>query len=134
PAGKVEASVSAAGKTWIGRLASSGPKASGPSPKLKAVVLRRSQMFQFITETPVQRYKALQEFIALPAIQKSESSLRAAYKGKSGEYNQAVRAKGQADEALDSLWNDEGRPGNSAWEWAKSRAARDESELASSVA
>ena len=74
---QLEASVTAKGQTWTGRLSSAGPKTAGTGPRPKAVILRRSQMLQFISETPKKRYEALQEFISLPAIEKSEVSLRA---------------------------------------------------------
>ena len=133
-ASKLEVSVCVAGKTWTARLGSSGPKTTGPEPRPTATILRRSQMLQFINETPKKRYEALRDFIALPAIEKSESSLRAACKRVSSDYSEAVRAKEQADEALTALWNDEGQPGKDAWAWAKSHVSRDATELGNSVA
>ncbi len=131
---KLEVSVGAGRQTWTGRLSSTGPKTGGPASRPNAAILRRSQLLQFISETPKKRYEALQEFISLPAIEKSETSLRAAHKNASSKYESAVKAKEQASEALSALWNDEGRQGKTAWAWAASQAGQDATDLGNSVA
>lgn len=132
-AGKLDVTITAGGKKWTGRLDSDGPHTKGPDGRPEATVLRRSQVLQFVNDAPRKRYEALQTFITLPAIEKSEAALRGAFKTKSADYDRAVRDKELADESLNSLWRDEGCPGNKAWDWAKSEVVKDASSLIGSV-
>jgi energy-coupling factor transporter ATP-binding protein EcfA2 len=132
-ASKLEVSITAGGKKWTGRLESDGPNTKGPADRPAATVLRRSQVLQFVNEAPKKRYEALQTFITLPIIEKSEAALRRASNTTSSEYNDAVTAKAIADESLRRLWEEEGRKGTSPWDWAKSEVAKDSSSLSQSV-
>jgi energy-coupling factor transporter ATP-binding protein EcfA2 len=133
-ASKLEVTITAGSKKWTGRLESDGPNTKGPADRPAATVLRRSQVLQFVNEAPKKRYEALQTFISLPVIEKSEAALRRASNTTSGEYNDAATAKAIADESLRRLWEEEGRQGNSPWDWAKSEVAKDSSSLTQSVA
>jgi energy-coupling factor transporter ATP-binding protein EcfA2 len=132
-ASKLEVTITAGSKKWTGRLESDGPNTKGPADRPAATVLRRSQVLQFVNEAPKKRYEALQTFITLPVIEKSEAALRRASNTTSGEYNDAVTAKALADESLRRLWEEEGRKGKSPSDWAKSEVAKDSSSLSQSV-
>lgn len=97
--------------------------------KPSARILRRAQILQLIEQKPVDRYKALGQYIELPGVIKAEASLRDAEKQKRTDYDLAVKAREQAENALEDLWKGEGSPGNSAFEWAVVEKAIDVTKL-----
>src|SRR5262249_13102436 len=70
---------------------------------------------------PKDRYLVLQDFIAVPGVQKCESALRDALKAVERELNDAVVAKQQAEDTLEKLWKAEGGTGSGYLEWAKEK-------------
>ena len=108
-------------QTWSASLGKDRPVSSGPDGRPAARILRRSQILQVVSAPPKDRYKALQDFIALPGVQKSEQSLREAVKAVGRELNDTVIAKQQAEETLEKLWMAEGQPGKGYLEWAKEK-------------
>jgi hypothetical protein len=61
----------------------------------------------------------------VPGIEKSEKTLREAVITVESNYHEAIRALGQANEALEKLWGDEGKPGANAIDWASVEAGKD---------
>lgn len=108
-------------QTWSASLRRNGPVSSGPDGRPAARILRRSQLLQIVNDQPRARYEALQDFIAVPGVQKSEQSLREAVKAVKGELNDAVVARQQAEETLEKLWSVEGQLGKGYLEWAKEK-------------
>ena len=97
--------------------------------KPSARILRRAQILQLIEQKPVDRYKALGQYIELPGVIKAEASLRDAEKQKRGDYELAVKACEQAESALQDLWKGEGSPGEDAFAWAVAEKIVDVSKL-----
>jgi energy-coupling factor transporter ATP-binding protein EcfA2 len=133
-AGDLLVTLDAGGQRWIGRLESSGPRTSGPPVRPSVAVLRRSQVLRIINEQPKKRYEALGDLLGLPGIRGSEETLREATRDRENRLDEAARAKQQADEALQRLWEAEGSPSPDALSWGRQRAAADPASLAASLA
>lgn len=108
-------------QTWSASLGRTRPVSSGPDGRPAARILRRSQILQVVSAQPKARYEALQNFIAVPGVQKSERSLREAVKAVERELNEAIVAKQQAEETLEKLWIAEGQPSKGYLKWAKQK-------------
>ncbi len=133
-AGDVRVVLSAGKGTWEGRLADAGPSVTGPPGCPTVTILRRSHILRVINAQPKDRYAALGDLLRLPGIRASEASLREALNDLESRYNEAARAKDQADEALEELWKTEGGPGANALAWARSSCAEEPSALKTSLA
>ncbi len=101
--------------------------------KPSARILRRAQILQLIEQKPVDRYKALGQYIELPGVIKAEAALREAEKEKKSDYDQAVKACEQAGSALEALWTEEGKPGVSAAAWAVAEKAIELTQMAADL-
>jgi len=115
--------ITGGGQTWSATLGTSGPQTSGSKPRPSAKILRRSQLLKVLNAEPRDRYKALQEFIAVPNVQTCEDQLREAIKSVKNELDEAARAKAQAQVTLERLWKDEGARGKNAETWGRAQAA-----------
>ncbi|HEX3987904.1 MAG TPA: hypothetical protein VHZ30_00650, partial [Verrucomicrobiae bacterium] len=118
---------------FTGTLSKDGPVIAPATGCPDARILRRSNILQLLDAQPKQRFEALKAFITVPGIEKSEESLREAWRTADANYNEAVRAYTQANTALEGLWTAEGKPGKSALEWAAAEAAKDLSALEAAV-
>jgi len=88
-------------------------------------ILRRKSILALVDTPSSERYKALQSYIEMPGIVKSEASLREAIKGAEREFDEDRRGLTQAQEALDKLWQQQKKPNASAEAWAEAEKARD---------
>ena len=120
-------------RTWSASLGKNRPVSSGPDGRPAARILRRSQVLQVVSAQPKVRYEALQNFIAVPEVQKSERSLREAVKAVERDLNDAVVAKQQAEETLEKLWMAEGQPSKGYLEWAKEKVQEKPGDLEATV-
>jgi len=118
---------------WTATLGSDGPVISPSSGCPDAHILRRKSILKLIEAQPKQRFEELKTFIAVPGIEKSETALRDICRTIQSEYDEAVRAFDQANEALEKLWNAEGRPSNNAIAWAGAEARKDMTQLQAEV-
>ena len=119
--------------TWTASLGKDGPIVSPPTGHPDVRILRRKRILDLIEEQPKKRYETLKSFIAVPGIEKSETTLRDALKTKESAYDQAVRALSQAKDELEKLWDAEGKPGKEAVQWAMKEADKDISQLKTNV-
>lgn len=120
--------------TFTGTLAKDGPSVYPLTGCPDARILRRSKILQLLDAQPKQRFEALKAFIAVPGIDKSEEALRTAARGAKESYEEAVRSYTQADTQLQALWTAEGKPGETALEWAATEAGKDLTTLENAVA
>lgn len=118
---------------FTGTLAKDGPVVTPPTGCPDARILRRSNILKLLDAPPKQRFEELKAFIAVPGIEKSENSLREAWRTVDQNFNEAVRAYSQASTALEELWNTEGKPGSSALKWAAAETAKDLSALETAI-
>jgi len=129
----LKVSISYAGQSWSATLGRTGPESTGPEGRPTARILRRSQILQVVNAPPKARYEALQSFIAVPMVQKSEDSLRDTIKTVKRELSDAVVAKNRAEETLEKLWKAEGSPGNNYITWATAKAKEKADDLQANV-
>lgn len=92
-------------------------------------ILRRANILRLIEAQPHKRFEALQDYINVPGIQRSEEALRAAARDVNNELNLQVQAYTQAQAALEKVWQAEGRPNESAEKWAETEKIKDLSKL-----
>lgn len=118
-----------ASQAWTATLGKDGPVVSPASGYPDIRILRRKSILELIEAIPSKRYEALKAFIAVPGIDKSEKALRDAVTSIESNYNESIRALGQANEALVKLWTDEGRPAPDAITWACAESKKDISQL-----
>jgi energy-coupling factor transporter ATP-binding protein EcfA2 len=130
---KLKVLLAASVGNFTGTLSKDGPVITPTNGCPDARILRRSNILQLLDAQPKQRFEALKAFITVPGIEKSEESLREAWRTADANYNEAVRAYTQANTALEGLWTAEGKPGKSALEWAAAEAAKDLSALEAAV-
>jgi hypothetical protein len=126
----VEVTLEHGGQQWVAKLGRTGPQVSGPDGRPIIHVLRRSQTLRIVDSEPKGRYDALKSFIAVPGVEAGEVALRKAADQAGKEYTEAVRARQQAQDALERLWVAEHKPGTSSLAWAKERAKESEAGLA----
>src|SRR5579859_7107644 len=88
-------------------------------------ILRRSHILSLIDAQPKDRFKALQEYIDVSGLEKSEEALRTAVKDTNDELSRQVQAYTQADVALEKLWQAEGKPEKNPRAWAEAEKAKD---------
>lgn len=129
----VNVSLVSASKTWTASLGKDGPLVSPSTGCPDARILRRRQILRLIETQPKQRFDALREFLSVPNIEKSETSLREATRNTEGLLNEAVRALEQAGSELEKLWTAEGKPGSGASDWAAAEARKDVAAMEASV-
>lgn len=129
----VKVTLAAPGKKWEATLATAGPVVIPAADCPEARILRRKSILKLIEAQPKERFETLKTFITVPNIDKCEAALRVAERAAEDAVNETARALSQANEALQKLWEAEGKPGESALEWAKQESEKDVSQLAASV-
>ncbi len=94
-------------------------------------VLRRRDLLKLIEANAAERYKAIQDFIAVSGVDNAESALRADWNMVEKQVNDAKVAKKQAEKSLHALWQQEKQPNETQSDpliWATQRIADDVSE------
>ncbi|MCA9474122.1 MAG: AAA family ATPase [Nitrospira sp.] len=115
--------------SWTATLGSDGPIVSPSSGYPDAQILRRKTILKLIEAVPKDRFEELRAFIAVPNVEKAESSLRDAVRLTKDEFNQCSAAFSQAKDSLEELWKAEGNPGTDPFSWAASEVKKDISQL-----
>lgn len=127
--GNLSVALESQSATWVATLGKKGPTTS-PTPGCPdARILRRKSILRLIEAQPKERYETLKSFIAVPTIEKSESTLREAARQAESELEECARALSQATVELEKLWQLEGARGGSAQAWAQVEAAKNLSVL-----
>lgn len=96
---------------------------------LNVQVLRRAKILQLVEATPQKRYEALQAFIDVGSVEKSETALRNAQNSATNELNAMASKIADAESSLQELWEKEGSAGENAESWAKAKSEADRSNL-----
>ncbi|HAJ37173.1 MAG TPA: hypothetical protein DCL15_15995 [Chloroflexi bacterium] len=125
---KMEVELVCSGQTWRANLQDGKPNIS-PDNAPPAFVLRRANIARVMDATPSERYKALQAFITVPKVERSEGELRRAVKEVNDEVDQSLTARRLAEEALTRFWQAEGCPNNSPIDWAIQQTREDTASL-----
>lgn len=125
----VQVALETEGGTWRGSITGSSLSVSPDSGYPSLRVLRRSNILRLVEAQPSARFKELSPFLALSAIEKSEDSLRSAWRSTKGNLDAAVASTTEATLALDAFWVKEDSPGESSIEWAKNQKELDPASL-----
>jgi energy-coupling factor transporter ATP-binding protein EcfA2 len=112
-------------ESWTGTMRRNAISVAGATEKPVVRILRRSEVLQLILAQPADRYRALQRFIDISTVERSEDALRTEWSRVEGKINGLVSEQERASTRLNELWEAEGRPGpgTSAVEWARHRIA-----------
>jgi hypothetical protein len=124
--------VSSDGTTWTATLSKSEIVTS-PMPRPAIQVLRRVNLQRFIDTPPGDRYKELRHLIGVERVERSEEALKRALESAKQEFDEAVRVRSGAEEQLETIWDQEGRPGVDWRSWAGEAAGADPTSLRESV-
>ncbi|MEZ5943946.1 MAG: AAA family ATPase [Planctomycetaceae bacterium] len=107
---------------FAGTLKGAKPQIAPTTDPPKINILRRSQLLKLVEAIPSERYKALQHFIDVPGIEKSEQQLEAAVKSENKEIEKAQGSQLLAAQQLSSLWETNGKPLGDWKKWADSKS------------
>ncbi len=118
-----------AAKTWKATLSGSKAKVTGSTPRPKAKILRRAQILEFVDAQPAKRYEAFSRFVAVPSVEKSESTLREADRVAREEFNTAATNLNTARDELQKLYREAGEPKPDLKKWAKTKNDTDPKDL-----
>ena len=95
-------------------------------------VLRRRDLLKLIEANAADRYKAIQDFIAVTGVDIAEAALRADCNTVDRQVTEAKAAQTQAEKSLRALWEQEKQPDeleSEPFAWATIRIAKNVSEL-----
>jgi len=119
----LEVVVNSNAESWTGTLRRNAISIDGIADKPVVKILRRNEILRLILAQPADRYRALQRFIDISAVERSEDALRSQSTSVEGTINGLVSEQDRASTKLNELWDAEGKPGpgTSAMEWARHR-------------
>lgn len=95
-------------------------------------VLRRRDLLKLIEATAAERYKAIQDFIAVEGVDGAEAALRFDLNAVETDFKNAGIAQGQAEKSFRALWEEQKQPNEPEDDpqgWATRRIAENFSEL-----
>ena len=118
---------------WHGRLKGSKPTVTGNINYLSVEILRRDKILKLINAEPGKRYEALKDFIELPNIRSSESSLRDRIRGIERDLHENTHTKNDKEDTLKKSWEGENNPGADYRSWAKEISKKEDTELEKKV-
>ena len=119
--------------SWVAVFGKDGPLVTPSTGYPDARILRRKAILKLIDARPKDRFDELKTFIAIPNIEKSEESLREAFKTTQKSFDESTRAYSQAKDGLESLWTKEGKLGTDAIAWAEKESSSDMTKLQAQV-
>jgi ABC-type transport system involved in cytochrome c biogenesis ATPase subunit len=115
---------------WTSTLGSKyHPDTLGDPNIPKASILRRDKILDFITKQPAPRYEAIKSFIDTPQCEKIESFINQLKIDYEKESENSISAIADAEDALNKLWELEGRVGANYSVWAQQKTSRSSEEL-----
>lgn len=118
-----------AAESFKATLSGSKPKITGPQSRPKAKILRRTQILEIVDAQPAQRYTAFSRFVAVPNIEKSESTLREAARTSKEDFENAAQNLSSAKDSLARLYQEAGSPKPNVETWAKAKNDTDPKDL-----
>ncbi len=109
------------------------PDTTGDPNIPKASILRRDKILDFITKQPAPRYEAIKSFIETPQCEKIEGLINQLKLDYEKESENSIRAIADAEDALNKLWELEGRVGANYLAWAQQKISRSSEELQTEI-
>jgi energy-coupling factor transporter ATP-binding protein EcfA2 len=100
-------------------------------PRLK--ILRRSQLLNLIAAQPKERYDVIAPFIDISGVEQSEQSLRRLLQTEEDSRESASARIEENRAMLEKFWEQAGRPGSAALDWARAEAQKNVAELSGEI-
>ena len=116
-------------KTFSATLSGSRANVTGPIPRPKAKILRRSQILDIIDARPADRYEAFKRFVAVPNVEKAENALREAARTAGSDFEIAAQNLSNSQHELTRLYKEAGSPQPDLKTWAKGKNDTDPKDL-----
>ena len=120
-ASALRAEVYSGSECWTGTLSGNKVRVQGDVEKPVVRILRRNKILDLVIAQPGDRYKALQRFIDIAIVERSEATLKQKRDETRNNINRLVADRELMSIQLDKLWEEEDRPGpgRTAMEWAE---------------
>jgi energy-coupling factor transporter ATP-binding protein EcfA2 len=112
----------ACGAQWTGNLAGSQARLSGSEARPRVEILRRSRLAKIVAAGATERFEQLDRFVNVEGVTASEVGLDRAAKEAKLRLQKASEEIAGAEAALRALWEEQGRPGDNTFGWARSAA------------
>ncbi|WP_167884882.1 hypothetical protein [Leptospira fluminis] len=117
------------GEPWRATFSADGITTSPNMNLPDARILRRQTILRLIELEPRKRFDELKAFISVPNVDKTESVFRNAIKDTEKIFNEHTRSLSQAKDTINVMWEQAGKTGQSALDWAQGQASIDTSHL-----
>lgn len=127
--GDVSVKLEAKGGNCSASLTKSGVVVNPSNIQPKVKVLRRSQILNLVAAKASDRYNAISQFIDVSGVETSETSLRQLIRDIEKKIEVAVAVVQEGRETIERFWEQAGRPGQTALEWAAVEIVKDQSAL-----
>ncbi len=88
-------------------------------------VLRRSQILNLVEARPADRYSAISHFIDVAGVEASEANLRALIRDIESRIEVAIARVQENRDTIENFWEQAGKVGDDAIQWAQNEVARD---------
>lgn len=126
--------LASASETWTVQLIRGKVFNDPPESRPRVAMLRRHQIWDLLAKPPGAKYEALRPFIAIDAIDNSETGLRKLLNSTRSELEIAVARVGENLIALENLYKQAGANAASVVEWARAEAQRNPRDQDESIA
>jgi len=121
----VQIKLASSGETWTAQIVRGKVVTYPPDSRPRVAILRRHQIWDLLAKPPGAKYEALRPFIAIEAIDNSETTLRKLLTSTKKELQIAVARVGENLIALEDLHKQAGSTDSSVLEWARAEAQGD---------
>jgi len=122
-AATLQVTVHSQADSWTGTMSGNAISVAGNAVIPTVSILRRNKILDLVLAQPRERYQALQQFIDIATVERSEAALKQKRDETSSAINTLISDKTRMSNQLDNLWEAEGRPGpgGTSMEWAGSK-------------
>jgi hypothetical protein len=127
--GDVSVKLETTGGNCSATLTKSGVVVNPSNMQPKVKVLRRNQILNLVAAKASERYNAISQFIDVSGVETSETSLRQLIRDIEKKIEVAVAVVQEGRETIERFWEQAGRLGQTALEWAAEEIVKDQSAL-----
>ena len=122
--GDIEVVLKTSNREWVARIEKRKVIVSPDDDRPQALVLRRSQMLDLIEQQPKDRFDAIRPFLDVGSVEISEANLRKLLDEEKDNSEIAVARIEENRAAVETFWNDAGRPKTDCLTWARGELAK----------
>ena len=121
----IKIKLASSSETWTAQIVRGKVVTNPPDSRPRVAILRRHQIWDLLAKPPGAKYEALRPFIAIEAIDNSETTLRKLLNSTKKELEIAVARVGENLIALEDLYKQTASTDASVLDWARAEAQRD---------